>query len=626
MNSQAEQAKTIYVLGVDGGGAHTRACVMDGAGRELGHGAAESSNLRAVGLEAACAQIHAAIHDAIAAAKLSAPLDAMHCALSGAGRLADAVEIRALLEDSRLAHRVSVGHDAEGLLAAASVRTGIVLIAGTGSIAWGMDENGEQSRVDGWGSLLGDAGSGFAIGLAGICAALKMFDHRKAETSLLQAALQFYAVADPSELVALLATPNIPRGKIAAFAREVFAAAEAEDTDAIEIIERAAQELADMLSAVRRRLFGEGMRGVRIAASGGLLTHHPEFWEDVRTRHAALFPADEARLITTGIELGAARLALHGMGIDLMDTEQPAGTSVRPDITDSSDESGIQTAAPPNALFEQLGQLATERRNPASMRLDRMSALEIVRLMNREDAGIASAVKPALPRIAEAVDRIVERLHQGGRLFYIGAGTSGRLAMLDAAECPPTFSAPTEQVQGVIAGGEAALTVSQEGAEDDEDAAVQDLQESGLNAGDMLVGLTASGRTPYVLSGLRHAHALGAATAMICCNRLTDAPDGVEILIDIETGPEVLTGSSRLKAGTAQKMILNMLTTAAFTRLGKVYENLMVDLQPSCGKLVERSRRVVMQAARCDYAAAVWLLEQTNGDVKAAILLHQKQP
>lgn len=266
------------------------------------------------------------------------------------------------------------------------------------------------------------------------------------------------------------------------------------------------------------------------------------------------------------------------------------------------------------------GDLTTEKRNPGSSDLDRLSSLEFVELVNREDAGIAAAVATEAPRIAEAIDRIAASLGAGGRLIYVGAGTSGRLGVLDAAECPPTFGAEPRQVVGLIAGGSAALTKAAEGAEDSAEQGATDLQAIAVSAKDTVVGITASGATPYVIGALEHAAAAGAGTVGICCNPGSPVATMADIGISVVTGPEVLSGSTRMKAGTATKMVLNMLSTGAMVRLGKTFGNLMVDLQAGNRKLRARSLRIVQAATGLSGDASGALLDAAGGNVKVAIV------
>ena len=272
-------------------------------------------------------------------------------------------------------------------------------------------------------------------------------------------------------------------------------------------------------------------------------------------------------------------------------------------------------------LLQTLSTLITEQQNPNSMHVDSLSALEIVQLMNQEDKQVPLAIEKCLPQIAQAVECIVAAFQQGGRLVYIGAGTSGRLGVLDASECPPTFGVSPEMVKGIIAGGERALRHPIEGAEDSKTQAVVDLQTIQLSSKDVLVGIAASGRTPYVIGALGYAKSLGSVTVSIASNPNSAMANIVDIAIDTVVGPEVLTGSSRLKSGTAQKLVLNMLTTASMILMGKCYQNLMVDVQASNEKLKARAIRIVMQATDCDKALAEETLKQADQNAKLAIMM-----
>ena len=272
-------------------------------------------------------------------------------------------------------------------------------------------------------------------------------------------------------------------------------------------------------------------------------------------------------------------------------------------------------------LLQTLSTLITEQRNPNSMHVDSLSALDIVQLMNEEDKQVPLAIEKCLPQIAQAVECIVAAFQQGGRLVYIGAGTSGRLGVLDASECPPTFGVSPEMVKGIIAGGERALRHPIEGAEDSKEQAVIDLQTIQFSSKDVLVGIAASGRTPYVIGALEYAKSLGSVTVSIASNPNSAMANIVDIAIDTVVGPEVLTGSSRLKSGTAQKLVLNMLTTASMILMGKCYQNLMVDVQASNEKLKARAIRIVTQATDCDKALAEETLKQADQNAKLAIMM-----
>lgn len=271
-----------------------------------------------------------------------------------------------------------------------------------------------------------------------------------------------------------------------------------------------------------------------------------------------------------------------------------------------------------------LAALPTEARNPASAHLDELSTLDMLRVINDEDAKVATAVRAELSQIARAVDAIAERFERGGRLFYIGAGTSGRLGVLDASECPPTFSVDASLVQGLIAGGDRALRLSSEHSEDSAEEGARDLQRAGFGAEgkpDTLTGIAASGRTPYVLGAMEYAKSLGALTIGLSCVPGSALAQAAELAITPATGPEVLTGSTRLKAGTATKLVLNMISTGVMVRTGATFGNLMVNVRPTNAKLVDRAERIVLEATGCDHITAAELLRASGMSVKTAIVM-----
>ncbi|MEX2641550.1 MAG: N-acetylmuramic acid 6-phosphate etherase [Balneolales bacterium] len=276
-----------------------------------------------------------------------------------------------------------------------------------------------------------------------------------------------------------------------------------------------------------------------------------------------------------------------------------------------------------NSLFNELKRLDTEQRNPESMHIDMAGSREIVQVMNRQDQQVASCVALRLDAIAEAIDLAGRAFKKDGRLLYAGAGTSGRLGVLDASECPPTFGTDPSQVVGLMAGGREAMFQSKEGAEDDPGNGIRDVGRMSVTDRDVVCGLAASGRTPYVHGALAEARKRGAGTIMVCCvsESQVHVDVDVDVMIDIPVGPEVIMGSTRLKSGTAQKMVCNMITTGAMIRMGKVYENVMVDLALSNEKLVERARRIVMMLTDVDYPEASDLLKQADGHVKVALVM-----
>lgn len=271
--------------------------------------------------------------------------------------------------------------------------------------------------------------------------------------------------------------------------------------------------------------------------------------------------------------------------------------------------------------MKKISTLMTELRNPNSMAIDTMSTMDILKTINSEDMTVAQKVREVLPEVEKVVDIVQDRLKRGGKLFYAGAGTSGRIGIQDAVECPPTFSTPSTVVQAVIAGGTGAFVEAVEGAEDDEALGASDLKERNLTALDVVVGIAASGRTPYVIGALKHAQEVGAVTVSLANNKNSVISQYAQINIEVATGPEVLTGSTRMKAATAQKMILNMITTASMIKMGKVYENLMVDLKVSNQKLKERAKNIVSTITEVSAEKAKEVLEKTDYEVKPAIVM-----
>lgn len=267
-----------------------------------------------------------------------------------------------------------------------------------------------------------------------------------------------------------------------------------------------------------------------------------------------------------------------------------------------------------------LKQLTTEQRNPHTLSLDQMDIRECLEIMNEEDSHVAQCVKDEIEHIEIAVKHIISAFQSGGRLIYIGSGTSGRLGVLDAVECPPTFST-TYEVQGLIAGGEAAFIKAQEGVEDNFEQGQEDILNAHITSKDVVVGIAASGRTPHTLGALAKAKELGAYTVALACNHHSEIGKVADIAIEVETGPEVITGSTRLKAGTAQKLVLNMLSTVSMIGIGKVYQNFMVDLYPSNDKLIERSIQMIMEACECDYESAKEVFQKSGQKPKYAIVM-----
>ncbi|QKY70119.1 N-acetylmuramic acid 6-phosphate etherase [Lentibacillus sp. CBA3610] len=267
----------------------------------------------------------------------------------------------------------------------------------------------------------------------------------------------------------------------------------------------------------------------------------------------------------------------------------------------------------------------TEKRNEKTMHLDEMNTHDILQVMNQEDKTVPDAVNKEIEHIEKAVSAVIDSFTKGGRLIYMGAGTSGRLGILDAAECPPTFGTDPEQVQSLIAGGQTAIMEAVEGAEDDPKQAEADLKDVNVNENDTVIGLAASGRTPYVIGGLQYSNKAGAHTVAVSCNKNAKSSSYANTPIEVEVGPEILTGSTRLKAGTAQKLVLNMISTSSMIGIGKVYQNLMVDVRPTNQKLIERAKNIISLAAQVDHDTAATYLEKSHHNPKAAIIMIKMQ-
>ena len=502
----------------------------------------------------------------LAVARELGPVDEVIVGAAGALAAPDAARALgdALLASLR-AERVAVTSDAVIAHAGAlNGEPGVVLIAGTGVVALAIGADGALRTADGWGPWLGDEGGGAWIGAAGLRAALRAHDGRGPSTTLLDAARARFGAPQtwPAQLTGAAA--------LASFAPDVLAAEG--DAAALAIVSAAAEALAATARAV-----GDGP----VAMVGGLAA------------------------VLEGVDVLREQLDLVPAAGDALDGALRLGAIHEPHV--------IRVQAAPNALAPQgLDALATEATRPDLDDLDARPIGEVVALLVAAEGEAHGAVAAAVPRIAAAAEAIAARLECGGRLIYAGAGTPGRLGVLDAAECGPTFG--TDLVRGVIAGGPAALTEAIEGAEDAFDPA--DLAD--LTAADALVGITASGRTPYVLGALEHARAAGALTVAIVNNPGSEA--SADLVIELLTGPEVLAGSTRLTAGTAQKVVLNALSTSVMIALGKAYGPRMVDVRPTSAKLRRRAVRIVRDAAGVDEEAAAAALAAAGGHAKTAIV------
>ncbi|HSU54373.1 MAG TPA: N-acetylmuramic acid 6-phosphate etherase, partial [Candidatus Dormibacteraeota bacterium] len=486
----------------------------------------------------------------------------------------------------------------------------VLIVSGTGSSCFAKGKQGRVIKVGGWGHILGDKGSGYEIGLRGIKAALHHYDQAGVWPKLGEQLLRSLQLNEPADLIpwAQFATKT----QIASLAIDVFAAWERGDKIAKDILTAAANILARDAVACARRAFGTApnkLQALQFVLAGSNLLKQPRFARLVRKELRTLCPrAAVVRLHREGV-WGAVELArLNGDSHDSVPSRTPARAG-----------SKGKTFERPTVRSSALS--PTERRNLRSMNLDKLSLPKAVNLMLSEEARIPQKLAAKSDEICRVIEAITRAFRRGGRLFYVGAGTSGRLGVLDASECPPTFRSPPDQVQGIIAGGEVALRNSVEGAEDDRVAGGRAVEFRGIDSRDVVVGIAASGTTPFVWGALTEAKRRRAPTVLLCFNPHLLIPRELQpsITIDPDLGGEVLTGSTRLKAGTATKLLLNMFTTLAMVRSGKVLSNLMVDLNASNKKLRDRAARIVQDLTGADYSTSWSALKRNGWIIKKAV-------
>ncbi len=503
-------------------------------------------------------------------------------------------------------------NDLEPALIAAQSAAGVkaaqvLILSGTGSCCFGRTSAGKTLRYGGWGHILGDKGSGYEIGMRALKAVVYHLDRDGKWPPLGRAILKTAQLNEPDDLIDW--AKSAEKSQVAGLAIEVFAAAARGDKIARGILAAAAESLARDGVDCARRLVKHG-GPVQFILAGGVLLKQPSFARAVKTRLAQLWPGAVVTPLKGQSVWGSIKLAeLHfGHRQPTRNGRVAAHPSRR---TEESHSSLIPASA---------GLPPTEQRNARSMKLDRLPLAKAVALMIDEESKIGAALIREGTHIVRAIEMIVASFQRGGRLFYVGAGTSGRLGILDAAECPPTFRVSSDQVQGIIAGGQAAICTSVEGAEDDWPAGAAAIEHRGPSQRDVVVGITASGRTPFVWGALHGAKRRRAATILLCFNpHLRIAPEHrPDLVIAADVGPEILTGSTRLKAGTATKIVLNILTTLAMVRMGKVISNLMVDLNASNAKLRDRAIRIVQATPGASAAAAESALEKSKWIVKPA--------
>jgi N-acetylmuramic acid 6-phosphate etherase len=483
----------------------------------------------------------------------------------------------------------------------------VLVLSGTGSCCFGRTTDGKTVKLGGWGHILGDKGSGYEIGLRALKAVVYYYDCDGKWPALGRRLLRALQLNEPNDLVGWV--QNASKTEIAALAVEVFNAWERRDAIAADILEGAASGLAKDAVSCAKRLVPMG-GAVQFVLAGSILLKQPRFTEKVARQIQRRWPRALITPLRRESAWGAVELARQ---FKVQSSKFKARSSA-PDSFGPTED-----AFPVNSL----SQSPTEQRHPLSMNLDKLSIGQAIALMLREDEKVPAALKADRKKIERGVKLIVRSFKQGGRLFYVGAGTSGRLGVLDASECPPTFRTDPEMVQGIIAGGQTALWSAVEGAEDDPPAGSRAIEFRGISRRDTVVGIAASGRTPFVWGALREARRRGATTILLCFNPQIVIPrvDQPTLVIAPKIGPEILTGSTRLKAGTATKLILNIFTTLAMVRLGKVLGNLMIDVKASNTKLRDRAVRIVCELTGADYERAQTALQKAAWQIKEACVL-----
>lgn len=606
-------------LGIEGGGTRTVAILADAAGHLVKRVEAGPANLRLLS-DAALVR-----HFRSLARKFPRPA-ALGIGLAGVRDERDHGRILGAASSAWPKIPCAVSHDLETALAASEHASEekpiarVIVLSGTGSCCYGRNSGGQPAKVGGWGHLLGDKGSGYEIGLRALKAVVYYFDRDNHWPALGQRILRVLQLNEPNDLIGWAQLAD--KSEIAALAVEVFRAWEKRDRIANDILEGAAHILAKDAAACARRLAPAG-RAVHFVLAGSVLLKSPRFARLMGRRLREVWP--NALISRLELEGAWGAVVLARKNFEALNRKTGPRTKAI-QIRDTGKSTSRKTAPSEDARFKALllpqsfRSSPTEQRNPRSANLHQMPLDAAIRLMLGEERRVPTAILREEKQIERAIHLIVRALKQGGRLFYVGAGTSGRLGVLDASECPPTFRTAPEQVQGIMAGGSQALWSSVEGAEDDPVAGAQALAFRGINARDIVIGIAASGRTPFVWGALDEAKRRRAKTVLLCFNPFLKIPPGLrpDLTIAPNLGPEVLTGSTRLKAGTATKLILNLFTTLSMVQLGKIVSNLMVDLHPSNSKLRDRAVRIVQELTGADPSRARGALEESGWVVKRA--------
>ena len=510
--------------------------------------------------------------------------------LAGCGTTEDRQSLSRLCTEIWPNAKIVTGSDREsGLAAAVEHGDGIVVSAGSGSSVTGR-RGDKIEKAGGWGHILGDTGGGYFLSIQALRLILREYDLHHGEMQFTAKILHALSLNNLDELVRWAQTAD--KMEIAMLTPVVFEAAASGDARVMEIIEKGAQVLSEYAEAVASRLH---LLAPKVVLLGGLFQRDSIYTHAFRRRLKKNLPDARVATAERGPELGAAWLA-----------------------AETSDHVIFQSKLAENEI-ENLAAALTELRNPRSENLEKLSVRELVELFVEEEKFVHDALREATIDLARAIEIIAAALRNGGRLFYVGAGSSGRIGVLDATEIPPTFGASPELVQGLIAGGATALHRSVEGAEDEQSAGALALNARGIKHTDVVVGITASGRTPFVVGALARAKSRGAKTVLLTCNPASLQTGVVDLVINLAVGPEILTGSTRLKAGTATKVALNIISTGAMVALGKVRGNLMIDLHASNSKLRDRATRLVAQLSGSDYTSARQQLEKNEWNLRAVV-------
>ena len=571
------------ILGVEGGGTKTSWVLVEGTPsdlRVLDQGKLPPANFRLAASDELFSRFR----------ELPQEINRAGIFLAGCGTVEDRQSLTRLCAGVWPDAKVVVGSDRDsGLAAALGHGDGIVVNAGSGSSITGRRDK-RIENAGGWGHILGDVGGGYYLSLQALRLILREYDLHRGEVQFTTRILRALSLNNLDELVRWAQTAD--KMEVAMLAPVVFEAAAGGDARVMEIIEEGARVLCEYTEAVASRLHVLAPKAVLL---GGLFQRDSIYNHAFRRRLKKVLPDARVSNSERAPEFGAAWLAAEMQSWPEIHAEPAAGK------------------------IDDLAAALTEQRNPRSENLEKLNAPDLVNLFIDEEKFVDEALRAVAGVLARAVELATESLRKGGRLFYVGAGTSGRLGVLDASEIPPTFGASPDLVQGIIAGGATALHRSIEGAEDETSNGALAINRRAIKDVDAVIGITASGRTPFVLGALARAKSLGAKTVLLSCNPAREKNVNVDLAIDLAVGPEILTGSTRLKAGTATKIALNIISTGAMVALGKVRGNLMIDLNTTSAKLRDRATRMVAELTDCDYESARTQLEQSRWDLRGVL-------